>query len=362
MKRSDQDGIAGKPGPFTWRRPRGGSTLREYVEVLGLITVVTVAGRLLPLSYQALGNLYLLAVIALSLRVNRWPVLFAAVVSALAWDFFFVSPRMSFAVLHFDDALLLGTYFVVALIAGQLTTHIREHEKLSAEAELHRTLLGCVSHELKTPLSVLRSAAEQLETDDAKRRSTLRQEITVATGRLERLVANLLNQTRLEAGALKPQLDWCDARDIINSSRRAVGSLLDGRPFKTEIAADMPLFRADPPMMEQAVANLLLNAALHTPEGTPIQVRTGVERYGDQVFISVSDRGPGLPPELRESIFQKFSRGPAARPGGLGLGLSIVQGFVVAQGGVVVANENPGGGARFTIYLPYGPHGGVPNE
>jgi two-component system sensor histidine kinase KdpD len=80
------------------------------------------------------------------------------------------------------------------------------------------------------------------------------------------------------------------------------------------------------------------------------------------VFISVSDRGPGLPPELRESIFQKFSRGPAARPGGLGLGLSIVQGFVVAQGGVVVANENPGGGARFTIYLPYGPHGGVPNE
>ena len=89
--------------------------------------------------------------IALSLRVGRWPVLFAAVVSALAWDFFFVSPRMSLAVLRLDDALLLGTYFVVAIIAGQLTTYIRKNEKLFAASELHRTLLDSVSHELKTP-------------------------------------------------------------------------------------------------------------------------------------------------------------------------------------------------------------------
>ena len=124
----------------------------------------------------------------------------------------------------------------------------------------------------------------------------------------------------------------------------------------------MPLFMADLPMMEQAVANLLLNAALHTPPGTPVLVRTGVERYSEQVFIAVADRGPGLPPELRDTIFEKFRRGSDSRAGGLGLGLSIVRGFVVAQGGSVVAGENPEGGACFTIYLPLGPHGSVPNE
>jgi len=344
------------------RKTRGLRSVREYAEVVGVITAVTVAGRFVPLSYTALGDIYLLAVIALSLRVGRWQVLFAAVVSALAWDYFYVSPRMSFAVLRFDDVLLLGTYFVVAIIAGQLTTYIREHEKLYAASELHRTLLDSVSHELKTPLSVLRSAAEQLDTDDAGKRSSLRAEIITATSRLDHLVANLLNQTKLESGALQPQLDWCDARDIINAARRAVGDTLEGRPFRTEIPSDMPLFMADPAMMEQAVSNLLINAVRHTPAGTPILVRTGVELRSDWVYIMVADRGPGLPPELRDSVFQKFRRGNAAHAGGLGLGLSIVRGFAVAHGGTVVAKPNPGGGACFTIYLRYGPHGSVPNE
>jgi two-component system, OmpR family, sensor histidine kinase KdpD len=202
------------------RRARVIRMIREFAEVLGVITVVTVAGRFVPLSYTALGDIYLLAVIGLSLRVGRWPVLVAAVVSALAWDYFYVSPRMSFSVLRLDDMLLLGTYFVVAIIAGQLTTYIREHEKLYAASELHRTLLDSVSHELKTPLSVLRSAAEQLDTEDSGKRASLRGEIMTATSRLDHLVANLLNQTKLESGALEPQQDWCDAPDIINPATR----------------------------------------------------------------------------------------------------------------------------------------------
>lgn len=336
--------------------------MSEYLEVLVVIALVTMAAGFLPLGYTAYGNIYLLAVIALSFRVSRWPVLIASVVSAAAWDFFFVTPRMSFAILTVDDALLVGTYFVVAIIAGQLTTYVREREKLHAEAELHRTLLDSVSHELKTPLSVMRSAAEQMGTADAAKRDILRSEILMATNRLDRLVMNLLDQTRLESGAVTPHLDWCDARDVINASRRAVGSALDGREFRTEIPPDMPLFMADMPMMEHAVANLLLNAARHTPPGTPVLVRTGVENYSGRVFIAVSDRGPGLPPELRDSVFEKFRRGGTARPGGLGLGLSIVRGFVVAQGGSVFAGANPEGGACFTIYLPYGTHGSVPNE
>jgi two-component system sensor histidine kinase KdpD len=114
--------------------------------------------------------------------------------------------------------------------------------------------------------------------------------------------------------------------------------------------------------MEQVLANLLLNAALHTPGGTPIFLAAGVDGARSRVFFTVADRGPGLPPEMREHLFKKFQRGDAARAGGLGLGLSIIRGFVAAQGGDVVAGENPGGGAVFTVYLPCTPHGDIPAE
>ena len=114
--------------------------------------------------------------------------------------------------------------------------------------------------------------------------------------------------------------------------------------------------------MEQVIANLLLNAALHTPQGTPIFLAAGIDRSKSRIFFTVADRGPGLPAAMRERLFQKFQRGDAARAGGLGLGLSIIRGFVTAQGGDVVAGENPGGGAVLTVYLPYKAHGDVPAE
>jgi two-component system sensor histidine kinase KdpD len=114
--------------------------------------------------------------------------------------------------------------------------------------------------------------------------------------------------------------------------------------------------------MEQVIANLLLNAALHTPAATPIFLTAGLDHARQRIFFTVADRGPGFPLEMRERLFQKFQRGDAARAGGLGLGLSIIRGFVVAQGGEIVVGENPGGGAVFTVYLPYEPHGKVPGE
>ena len=252
---------------------------------------------------------------------------------------------------------------IALLVEREQLRAASEREKFFAESDrLHRTLLDSVSHELKTPLSVLRSAGEKLDTDDVKKRAGLATEIRTATSRLDHLVANLLDQTRLESGGIRPQLDWCDARDIINAARRAAGETLAGRALKTEIPDDLPLFLADAPLMEQVIANLLLNAALHTPPGSPIFIVAGLEHHPARVFIRISDRGPGIPPELRANLFQKFSRGHAARAGGLGLGLSIVRGFMLAQGGEVVAGDNPEGGASFTVYLPYSSHGCVPND
>jgi len=508
---------AGQAAPWLEWEPIERSPLREYADVLVLLAGLTLAGwfAVPHAGYLAVGLGYLLAVIALSLRVGRGPVLAAGVISALTWNFLFIPPLFTFRIGKLEDGLLFGTYFAVALIAGQLTARIRaqerqerlreeratallrliqalgaaatlddaifaalrqvdtlfgaesalllggddaaltphfagsftitekersvadwawrhgrkagrftdtlpaarghhvplvregrslgvlvvrvapeaaltlaqrdliesyasqlalvverehlraasEREKLLAESEkLHRTLLDGVSHELKTPLAVLGAATESLPAADAPTRDRLVEEIRTATRRLNRLVNNLLDQTRLESGALKPRLDWCDARDLLNAALDGVRDSLGGHPLELAVPPDMPLFRADSALMEQVIANLLLNAALHTPAGTPIFVATGVDRAASRVFVTVADRGPGLPPAMRERLFKKFQRGDAARAGGLGLGLSIIRGFVAAQGGGIVAGENPGGGAVFTVYLPHTPHENVPTE
>jgi len=114
--------------------------------------------------------------------------------------------------------------------------------------------------------------------------------------------------------------------------------------------------------MEQVLANLLLNAAVHTPDGTAIYVTAGVDGARQRMSFTIADRGPGVPDELRARLFEKFTRGGSAKAGGLGLGLSIVRGFVLAQGGDIAIGANPGGGAVFTVYLPYEPAAAIPVE
>ena len=149
---------------------------------------------------------------------------------------------------------------------------------------------------------------------------------------------------------------------LIGAARRTVGEALAGRVVRVEIAADLPLFMADAVLMEHVLANILLNAALYTPAAGPIRVRAGLAPDRAHLFIAVTDSGPGIAPELLPHLFQKFRRGQSARAGGLGLGLSIVRGFMLAQGGDVTAGRASEGGACFTVQLPYAAHGSVPND
>jgi two-component system sensor histidine kinase KdpD len=235
--------------------------------------------------------------------------------------------------------------------------HLRaagEREQLLAEsAKLHRTLLESVSHELRTPLSVITAALENLVTADPALHANLREEARTATHRLNRLVGNLLDQTRLESGALKPRLNWCDARDIINAALEGARETCRGRPLTISVPKDFSPVRADFALTEHALANVIFNAAQHTPAGTAVTISAGLAADGRRVFIMVADRGLGIPPAQREWLFLKFTRGEAARAGGLGLGLSLVRGFIAAQGGEVVIGDNPGGGATITLYLPH---------
>ena len=229
-----------------------------------------------------------------------------------------------------------------------------EQSKLVAESErLSNALLNSISHELRTPLAAITSAASALaeaKNADSNFDRKMVAEIQEASARLNRLVGNLLDVTRLESGHVRPKLDWCDVGDLVQTTVRSLENELAGREIEIEVAEKIPLARLDFTFMQQALSNLLLNAVVHTPVGTPILLQARHET--DWLTFSVADNGPGLSPELLPRIFDKFFRAPNAPAGGSGLGLAIVKGFVEAHKGQISAANRPGGGAIFTIKIP----------
>jgi two-component system sensor histidine kinase KdpD len=228
-----------------------------------------------------------------------------------------------------------------------------EQSRLLAESEkFSRTLLNSISHELRTPLAASTSAVSALASTDGTtpEHRKLLGEIQEANARLNRIVGNLLNVARLEAGKVRPHLDWHDARDLVQTTLRELQRELATHPVQLELPAEPLLVRLDISLVHHALANLLLNAANHTPAGTPLQIQA--QLADNNLVLSVADRGPGIPSELLPRIFDKFFRAPTAPTGGSGLGLTIVKGFVEAHGGTVTAENRPGGGAVFTMGLP----------
>jgi two-component system sensor histidine kinase KdpD len=233
-------------------------------------------------------------------------------------------------------------------VEGQQARLVAESEKLS------KALLNSISHELRTPISAITAAASALVelrgSEPPELHRNLAGEIQESASRLNRLVSNLLDMTRLESGAVKPRLEWCDVADLINVALRHNERELSGHPVNLSLPKPLPLVKMDFVLIEQSINNLLLNAAAYTPPGTPVEVK--VWTTPDTMAICVADRGPGLPPQAIPQVFEKFYRVPGAPAGGTGLGLSIVKGLVEAHEGRVEAHNRPGGGAEFIIYLP----------
>lgn len=259
---------------------------------------------------------------------------------------------------------------VLASFAAQIAVAL-EHERLRAANEsarvqtasdqLHRALLDSVSHELKTPLAVIASAAESLQAATGPADPALAGEIHVAAQRLRRLVTNLLDTTRLDAG-VRAQLDWCDAADLVNAALKSIADVRAGRTVHVRLDPGLPLVHGDSDLLQQALVNLMHNACRHAPPPAEITVSAGVNESNQRIWLAVSDTGPGLSEDLRARLFERFFRGQPNRAGGLGLGLSIARGFVEAHGGSLTAENQPGGGARFVILLPLEQHDSVPAE
>jgi two-component system, OmpR family, sensor histidine kinase KdpD len=243
----------------------------------------------------------------------------------------------------------------IALERGQLATDAEKSRVETSREQLRNALLSSVSHDLRTPLAVITGAASSLLSEDTtpgpdERRELLR---TVAeeSARLHRLIANLLEMTRLEAGALRVNHAWHPLEEIVGAALHRLGPALAGREVRTSLAADLPLVPLDDVLIEQVLFNLIENAIKYAPPGTPIEVQA--RRLGDAVEVEIADHGPGLPAGEETRVFEKFHRlTEPGSPGGVGLGLAICRGIVEAHGGTITASNRATGGASFRFTLP----------
>ena len=227
-------------------------------------------------------------------------------------------------------------------------------ERVEAEF-LRNTLLSGVSHELRTPLAAITGAVSALvETGDSlspQAHRELLDSIYSESERMERLINNLLDMTRLEAGGLLVRKEWQALQEIVGSALHHLKRRLEGREVKTDIPANLPLVHADALGLEQVLVNLIDNAVEYTPADTPIEIVARAD--GKSVSVEVADRGPGLPPGTEQRVFEKFFRARTAESRrGIGLGLAISKGIIEAQGGRITAANRPGGGATFRFTLP----------
>jgi two-component system sensor histidine kinase KdpD len=308
----------------------------------------------------SLGVLYVLAVVAVAVVCGLAYAIPVSIASMLVFNFLFLPPLHTFALRESENWVALAVYLTVGVVVGELATRSRRLARESVEAEKLRqadavktAVLHAVSHDLRSPLTAIRAASEGLDNPsvqlDAREREELFETIRIEVQRLERLVENLLDLSRLEAGPARrtPELWTVDA--LLASALEQLGPETDR--VETDIAADLGLVRVDGPQLHRVLVNLLENALKFSSPTDPVEVI--VRGNGRRIFVRVRDRGPGIPVSDRERIFDPFERGSTAGPGS-GLGLAIARGFAEANGGrvwVEPGNEATGG-STFVLELP----------
>ncbi len=243
----------------------------------------------------------------------------------------------------------------VAIERAQLAEQARQAQVLQGAEQLQTALLNSISHDLRTPLVSITGALSSLQDQDAQldgvSRRRLIENAREEAERLNRLVGNLLDMSRVEAGALRLRLEPSDVQDVIGSALAQLDEPLRGRRVRVDVPDGLPLVPMDFALMTRVLVNLLDNAIKYSPPGSPIEVETKVA--AGHLEIDVSDRGVGVPHEDLSRVFDKFYR--VQRPGrvvGSGLGLSICKGIVEAHQGFIAAENRPGGGTTITICLP----------
>jgi two-component system sensor histidine kinase KdpD len=314
---------------------------------------------------------YLAGVAVVAVRGGRGPSALAAGLAVAAFDFFFVPPHLNFAVADGQFLVTFAVMLAVGLLIATLAVRVREQaeaaERIRADAEAERlrhTLLSSVSHDLRTPLAAITGAASALLREgvlDAETRRDLLETISEESHRLDRLVTNLLDMTRMEAGPLRLRREWLPVEEVVGSALVRMEPRLAPARVETLLPDDLPLVSVDPVLVEQLLVNLLENVVKYAGPDSRVRVAARAERAA--VIVEIQDDGPGLPHGAEDRIFEKFYRGPS-RERGFGLGLAICRAIVTAHGGRIWGESASPHGAviRFTLPVEGGPPAATPDE
>ena len=336
--------------------------LWEYAVALIVVAVCTLVA--LPLRpYLAAANLvmiYLIGVVGVAAKLHRRAALLTSILSVAAFDFFCVPHYFSFAVADSEYVITLAVMLVVALIISGMTSRIRIQEAAAAEREarvqsesMRTSLLSAVSHDLRTPLASITGAAATLRRHwnqlDEKTRDELLASVTDESDRLNRLLNNLLEVTRLEGG-VRLHKDWFPLEEIVGAALHRLERQIARRKVLADIPANLPMVAIDDVLMEQVFINLIENALKYTPEGSPVEV---IARSGaNGVEVEVLDRGPGFAAGQESRVFDKYFRGRTNEVRGAGLGLAICRAIIDAHGGSIKAENRKDGGAIIRFQIP----------
>jgi two-component system sensor histidine kinase KdpD len=270
-----------------------------------------------------------------------------------------VSQPQQIALVDEQQRLLetLAGQAALALERSRLSQAAAQAEALAASDRLKSTLLSAISHDVRTPLASISAAAEELLSEDVAWPPAaihdFAQVIDTQAQRLNHLMTNLLDLTRIEAGVLRPQRGWYNVAEIIYSVLDRLGSDLADRQLELIIADDLPLLPVDYVQLEQVLWNIFQNALKYTPPGSPITIAVTVREQ--QMLIQIGDRGPGIAPDERMRVFEKFYRLPQAngeKVAGTGIGLAICKGLIDAHGGEIAILGREGGGTLVEMCLP----------
>jgi K+-sensing histidine kinase KdpD len=364
-----------------------------WLGMLATVVAVTLGTLLVyPLKSVApvvsLGIVYLPAILLISI-VWGWRLgLLASVASAAAFNFFQIPPLHRFTIADEQNWVALAAFAIAAIVSStvaelarsraieaergreeadralvELAALTRERDRMQAEAieaealrrsdELKTALLRSISHDLRTPLTSIIAGGSALgsETLTAEERAELSAAIVVEGNRLSRLVENLLDMSRLEAGKADPHREAVDLAEVLDAAREGA---TDPGLVRLAIDPDLPMVDADAAQLERAFANLIENAIRYSA-GRPVSARSRV--VDGRVVVRVVDQGPGIPQRDWQRIFAPFQRGDDAKTG-TGLGLAIARGFVEANGGEIAVESLPGQGTSFVVSFPLREDGG----
>lgn len=324
---------------------------------IGLVFITTLFGEFVKrrLEPTNIVMFYLLVVVFVAIRWGRGPAIATSIISVLAFDFFLVPPYLTFSVADIQYFFTFTAFLVVGITMSTFASKVREYVIQRQMEKLYSALLSSISHDLKTPLvSVTGSLTTLLDTksklDESQKRELLKTACEESE-RLNRIVNNILDMTKMEAGVLRLSKKPCDLRDLIGVSLEQLKDKIGSREIRTDIPKDLPEVSVDFPFLLKALFNLIDNTLKYSLNGSPIEIRC----YQDQhkVKITIKDYGFGIPREDFSRIFEKFYRTKRSQHiSGTGLGLCISKGIIEAHRGQIFVESELGRWTMFTVELP----------